>query len=82
MLKSYCHSCSSRGVPYLTTSPHGLIPPPIKQVKTLVKFIVVTVILVKFIILIILVRSISRHLWLTAVALHPLVDPVVLQEYH
>lgn len=39
MLKSYSHSCSSRGVPYYTTSLHQLIPPPIKRVTTLVSYL-------------------------------------------
>jgi hypothetical protein len=47
MLKSNCYSYSGRGVPCHTTSPHGLIPPPIKRVKTLVSCVVVTIISVK-----------------------------------
>ena len=48
MLKSYCHSCGGQGVLCHTTSPHGLILPPIKRSRTLVSCVVVTVISVKF----------------------------------
>jgi hypothetical protein len=47
MLKCYYYSYSSRGVPYYTTLPHGLILPLIKRARTLVKCVIVIVILVK-----------------------------------
>ena len=47
MLKCYCHDCGGRGVPYYTTSLYGLIPPLIKRAKTLVSYVVDTVISVK-----------------------------------
>ena len=56
--KCYCQFCGGQGVPCHTTSPHGLIPPPIKRARTLVSCVVVTVISVKIIILI------MQYLWL------------------
>jgi hypothetical protein len=49
--KCYCHFCGGQGVPCHTTSPHGLIPPPIKRARTLASCVVVTVISVKFIVI-------------------------------
>ena len=63
MLKCYCHDCGGRGVLCYTTSPHKLMPPPIKQARTLVSGVVVTVISIKFIVLILypLGRVFSMH---------------------
>ena len=40
MLKSYCQTCGGRGALCHTTSPHGLIPPPIKRSRILVNHVV------------------------------------------
>ena len=53
---------------YYTTSPYGLIPPLIKRARTLVSYVVITVISVKFIVLILwylwLLNMWIRSLWL------------------
>jgi hypothetical protein len=64
MLKCYYQSYGGRGAPCHTTSPYGLIPPPIKQLRILVSCVVV------------IVRNVSKNLlwlldvWLRRMWLH------------